>query len=75
MLLINCGPFHSFNFPFICYFSKTAGQKYYPELSECHKKTPVLVFLKKQRLQVFKKGLDQSYFAVKFVGFFRIAFF
>ena len=34
------------------------------------KKTPVLeFFLKKQRLRVFKKGLHQSFFPVKFVNF------
>ena len=76
MLLINCDPFHSFSFPFIRYFFKTAVQKYSPELRECHKKTPVLVFfLKKQRLQVFKKGLRQSFFSVKFVKFFRTTLF
>ena len=64
---------HSFSFPFICYFFKISVQKY---PFEYHKKTPVLeFFLKKQRLQVFKKGLRQSFFPVKFVKFFRTTFF
>ena len=73
---LNCDTFHSFSFPFICYFFKTGVQNYSPELCECHKKTPVLMFfLKKQRLQVFKKGHHQSFFPVKFAKFFRTVFF
>ena len=47
LLLINCDPFHSFSFPFICYFFEAAAQKRSPELCEntcigdLHKKTEV----------------------------------
>ena len=45
MLLINCDPFHSFSFPFICYFFEAAAQKCSPEL---HENTCNGVLLKKR---------------------------
>ena len=47
LLLINCDTFHSFSFPFSCYFFEAAAQKCSPELCEntcigvVHKKTEV----------------------------------
>ena len=63
VLLINCDPFHSFSFPFICYFFNTAVQKCSPELCECLEKTPALeFFLKKQMLQYSWKDFIKVFF-------------
>ena len=72
MLLIDCDPFHSFSFPFICYFFEAAAQKCSPQLCE---NTCIGVLLKKAEAVSFVKRVYQSFFLAKFVKFFITAFF
>ena len=77
MVLINCDPFHSFSFLFISYSLKQLFRSVHQIFTKSIRKGTYVLefFLKKQRMQAVKKGLNQSFFPLKTVKFFRTASF
>ena len=68
MLLINCDPFHSFSFPFICYFFETAAQKCSPELRE---NTCIGVLLKKAEAASIHETTSSKFLSCKICEIFQ----
>ena len=72
LLLINCDPFHSFSFPFTCYFFEAAAQKCSPELCE---NTCIEVLYKKTEVASIHETTSSKFFSCKICEIFQNSFF
>ena len=72
MLLISCGPFHSFSFSFICYFSEVAAPKCSPEHCE---NTCIGVLLKKTEAASIHEATSANFLFCKICESFQKTFF
>ena len=72
MFLINCGPFHSFSFPFICYFFEAADQTCSPELCE---NTCIGVVHKKTEVASIRETTSSKFLSCKICEIFQNSFF
>ena len=72
LLLINCDPFHSFSFPFSCYFFEAAAQKCSPELCE---NTCIGVLHKKTEIASIHETTSSKFLSCKICKIFQNSFF
>ena len=73
LLLINCDPFHSFSFPFICYFFEAAAQKCSLELCE---NTCIGILLKKKtEVASIHEATSSKFLSCKICEIFHNSFF
>ena len=72
MLLINCDPYHSLSFPFICYFFEAAAQKCSTKLYE---NTCIGVLLKKTDVVSVHETTSSKFLSCKICEIFQNSFF